>query len=103
MKRKVLHRESLAQPSLDELKNLAERWAEKLTGNQLLLLKGQLGSGKTQFSKFFIAAKGGKDVMSPSFALENQHQLQNQKLHHFDLYRLEGEDEVESSGLWDAF
>ena len=103
MQRKVLAKESLSQPSLDQLSAFAKKWSNQLKGNQLILLKGELGSGKTQFSKFIIAAVGGENVTSPSFAIENQYILANNKLHHFDLYRLENDGEVESSGLWDSF
>ena len=103
MKRLELLRKSLDKPNLEELKQFAEQLASEAKGNHLVLLIGNLGSGKTQFSRYFISALGGEDVMSPSFAIENQYKLNSNSLHHFDLYRLENDEDVESSGLWDSF
>ena len=103
MEREEVLQKSLDKPNLDELKHFAEQLASETQGNQLLLLIGDLGSGKTQFSRYFISALGGQDIMSPSFAIENQYKLEDKSLHHFDLYRLEDDGEVESSGLWDSF
>lgn len=92
---------------LDDLKKVTNELAKKLHIKTVILLDGPLAAGKTQFAKFLIEALAADhtegQASSPSFSLENIYQAKDFIIHHFDLYRLESEDEIESSGLWDAF
>ena len=78
--------------------------AAKLSPPVLILLTGELGSGKTTLTKGIISGLGAakeEDVTSPTFTLV--HQFQNHcKVYHVDLYRVENFHDLESLGLEDA-
>lgn len=65
-------------------------------------LYGDLGAGKTTFVRGFASAFGisERDVGSASFVIVAEYDTVP-KLYHIDLYRLEGEEAVESSGVWE--
>ena len=71
---------------------LGEKIGEQLKGYEILLLSGDLGAGKTLFTKGIAKAIGiePREVVSPSFTLMNQFSGKH-SLFHVDLYRL-GED-----------
>lgn len=78
--------------------------AGKLRPPVLVLLKGDLGSGKTTLTKGIISGLGAareEDVTSPTFNLI--HEFHNHcKVYHVDLYRVETFHDLESLGLEDA-
>jgi tRNA threonylcarbamoyladenosine biosynthesis protein TsaE len=69
----------------------------------LLLLDGPMGAGKTQFTRFFVAALGGEESSSPSFAIHHNYAVSGVSVEHFDLFRLDSSDDLESTGFWDFF
>ena len=74
----------------EETKALAKEWMKAYPDTKLVLLKGDLGTGKTTFTKG-IAESFGMDsiaIKSPTFALKEDHGF----FCHYDLYRLETED-----------
>jgi L-threonylcarbamoyladenylate synthase len=63
-------------------------------------LEGEMGAGKTQFTKGLARAMGITElVTSPTFALENEYQTGKEKLYHFDAWRLENSDEIKTLGF----
>ena len=82
---------------------LAETIAELLLpAPKLILLRGDLGAGKTTLVKGIAAALGAarhEDVTSPTFTLIHEYQGRNLRLFHLDLYRLETERELLTLGL----
>jgi len=89
--------------------------AEKLGPPVLVLLKGDLGSGKTTLTKGIISGLGAakeEDVTSPTFNLVHEFRIHNLagnemnpnpcKVYHVDLYRVESFHDLESLGLEDA-
>lgn len=87
--------------SLDETENLAKNLADKLSGNEIILLSGDLGAGKTTFTKSLASALGVQDlVTSPTFAFMREY-YGRCKLSHYDMYRVENEDELFELGLSD--
>ena len=83
--------------------NIAERVAEILMPTpRLVILRGDLGAGKTTLVKGIVAALGAgdpEDVTSPTFTLVHEYQGTKVKVYHLDLYRLETERELATLGL----
>jgi tRNA threonylcarbamoyl adenosine modification protein YjeE len=70
--------------------NLGKIYGKKCKGGEIFLLSGELGGGKTQFTKGLAAGLGIKDnIVSPTFTYEKIYKGKNLTLYHFDLYREE--------------
>ncbi|MAI79508.1 MAG: tRNA (adenosine(37)-N6)-threonylcarbamoyltransferase complex ATPase subunit type 1 TsaE [Deltaproteobacteria bacterium] len=85
---------------------LSRCWAQTSHGRSGLqiLLRGELGVGKTVFVKGLAMGLGlGSDhISSPTFVLANQYACEDGRgLHHVDFYRLESFDELESMGFFE--
>lgn len=78
--------------TLEETKELAEKFAKQIQQGCFISLYGDLGAGKTAFVKFVADAVGVTEkVTSPSFVILNEYHSANIPIYHFDLYRLEKE------------
>ncbi len=67
-----------------------------------LLFYGEMGTGKTTLIKELAKNIGVEDVMSsPTFSIINEYHLENDKLFHFDFYRIESEEEALDIGIED--
>ena len=63
---------------------------------------GELGAGKTAFTRGFAAGMGiNCDVSSPTFALVNEYRGAERTLYHFDMYRISSWDDLYSTGYFD--
>ncbi|HEY5382716.1 MAG TPA: tRNA (adenosine(37)-N6)-threonylcarbamoyltransferase complex ATPase subunit type 1 TsaE [Acidobacteriaceae bacterium] len=83
---------------------LGEMMTELLRAPKLVLLRGDLGAGKTTLVKGMAAALGAAeadDVASPTFTLVHEYRGRTLRLFHLDLYRLEKESELEALGVWE--
>jgi tRNA threonylcarbamoyladenosine biosynthesis protein TsaE len=82
---------------------IAERVAEMLMPPpRLVILRGDLGAGKTTLVKGIAAALGAAEadeVTSPTFTLVQEYQGAKTKIYHLDLYRLETERELATLGI----
>ncbi|MCB0383882.1 MAG: tRNA (adenosine(37)-N6)-threonylcarbamoyltransferase complex ATPase subunit type 1 TsaE [Bdellovibrionales bacterium] len=90
--------------NLDEYK----KWVQgdlvpSLSRREVLLLMGPVGVGKTQLVRFLVEALGAREACSPSFAIHNCYDVSRGRVDHVDLYRLEDEQDLESTGFWDFF
>lgn len=82
--------------SVDETIELGRQLSACLRPDDVVLLSGDLGAGKTQFSKGVAAGLGvSADVTSPTFNILIEYEGSSLMLYHFDLYRLEDAEELE--------
>lgn len=82
--------------SAEQTMALGVALGERLQNGDVVLLKGDLGAGKTCFSKGVAKGLGiTSDVVSPTFNIVIQYDDGRIPLYHFDLYRLEEHDELE--------
>ncbi len=82
---------------------LGELLTELLPAPKLVVLRGDLGMGKTTLVRGMATALGAdsEEVTSPTFTLVHEYKGRRTRLVHLDLYRLEDEREVEGIGLWE--
>jgi tRNA threonylcarbamoyladenosine biosynthesis protein TsaE len=80
------------------IKSEAQHWPKRT----IILLSGPMGAGKTEFVKQWRLLNGNSTsprVTSPTYAIHQNYLGAD----HFDLYRLNDESELESTGFWDLF
>lgn len=102
--------------ALTDLKKLSCELKQEWTDKMVILLFGPIGVGKTQIVKFFLEDQftnqysdqsahkfSNQSICSPTFSLHNHYEFCDKAIDHIDLYRLDTEDELMSSGFWDVF
>ncbi len=86
----------------NDTKNMAVDIAPFIKNN-IVFLNGNIGAGKTTFTKYLVEEYGLRDeVCSPTFSLENRYNTYNGLVIHFDLYRIECEEELDMIGFYDT-
>lgn len=85
--------------SENETMNLAGKLASKLQTGDVVVLSGDLGSGKTKFTEGFLTYFGlENEISSPTFTIVNEYCKDNTNIYHFDVYRLSSSDEFYAIG-----
>lgn len=79
---------TLTVDSLRQTEVLAADLAGRLLGGEVIVLDGDLGSGKTAFVKGLVKKLQGPEASSPSFTIENIYPTAGLAVHHYDFYRL---------------
>jgi len=85
-------------------KAISEKLTEYLSNGDVVLLFGEIGTGKTTFIKYFInyLQKKNKDrvieITSPTFNILNEYAVKDLKIMHYDLYRLKNHKDLENLG-----
>lgn len=89
--------------SPEETIALAEKIGKLLRAGDCIAYYGDLGAGKTTFTRGIAKGMGLPDeVSSPTFAIVNEyHGKGSLSLYHFDMYRIMGSDELETTGFYD--
>ncbi len=67
----------------------------------IVLLYGPVGSGKTTLVRNYVELNSSAEANSPSYNLIQEYQLTDFKIMHVDLYRIEDELDLESTGFWE--
>lgn len=85
-----------------QTEQIGRQLAARLTPGSVVALYGGLGMGKTAFVRGLASGLGvdAQEVSSPTFALVHEHQGRL-PLFHFDMYRVSGWDDLESTGFFD--
>lgn len=91
-----------SEVSLNELSVFCEKLIKTFSKKQLVLLKGDLGVGKTTLVQNIVRHFGFANADSPTFSIINEYPTVP-KIYHVDLYRLQSSSDIESTGFWDLF
>ena len=92
--------------SLEHLNSFSQKIADKLSKNDCIFLIGEIGVGKTTFTRYLInhlQEKNGEkitEVLSPTFNLLYEYDLKTIKIMHYDLYRIKDEKELKHLGIF---
>ena len=92
--------------SLEHLNSLSRKIADKLAKNDCIFLIGEIGVGKTTFTRYLInhlQEKNGEkitEVLSPTFNLLYEYDLKTIKIMHYDLYRIKDGKELKHLGIF---
>lgn len=90
---------NLISHNSDDTKKIANHLASQLKKGDIVILIGELGSGKTKFTEGFLSFFGlDNEISSPTFNIVNEYFSNNTKIFHFDVYRLEDIDEFYAIG-----
>jgi tRNA threonylcarbamoyladenosine biosynthesis protein TsaE len=86
----------------DQTKEIAALLALRLRPGDVVAMEGGLGAGKSEFVKGLAAALGSPDdVTSPTYTILHCYSGKYE-IRHFDLYRMEGGEDLQSVGFFDA-
>ncbi len=85
-----------------DTRRLGEKLASELRAGDVVLLRGELGAGKSELARGIAAGLGVKEtVPSPTFTILNVYDSGRIPLYHFDWYRLESAEELYELGMDD--
>ena len=92
--------------SLDHLNSISKKILKKLENGDCIFLVGEIGVGKTTFTRHLInnlqKQKGLKEteVLSPTFNLLYEYEIKDLKIMHYDLYRIKKVEELDHLGIF---
>lgn len=93
--------DTIISKSREDTLSIARAYAKTLRGGDIVLLDGDMGAGKTVFSKGVAEGLGiEEEVTSPTYAYMNDY---DGRLFHYDCYRIESVEQAERLGLADYF
>ena len=93
--------------NLSQIDTISKKILSNLSNTDCIFLFGELGSGKTTFTRSLINALQEKnkinktEVLSPTFNLLYEYEVKSLKVMHYDLYRLEAIKEVDQLGIFE--
>lgn len=100
MKKELLY--EFCSDSTEKTEEIGKSFAKELENGDFVALVGDLGAGKTAFVRGVAAQiTPGASVCSPTYAIVNEYIASGKRLCHFDIYRLNDEDDLISIGFYD--
>ncbi len=91
--------------STEESEKIGYMLGEKLNtlamSRAFIALRGEMGVGKTAFTRGFASYFGMGGVKSPTYSIVNEHRGAQHNIYHFDMYRIESDDDLYSIGYDD--
>ncbi|HEX3019474.1 MAG TPA: tRNA (adenosine(37)-N6)-threonylcarbamoyltransferase complex ATPase subunit type 1 TsaE [Chitinispirillaceae bacterium] len=88
--------------TVEQTRNVGARLAQRVKPGDVFILDGDLGTGKTEFVRGFVASLGDNvTVRSPSFSILNIYLTATINIYHFDFYRLSDASELSQLGFDD--
>ena len=93
--------------SLDQLEQISIKIIEKISKQDCILLFGEIGVGKTTLTRAIINnlqiqnKQNETEVLSPTFNIVYEYEINDFKIMHYDLYRLKNEKEVQQLGFFE--
>ena len=88
--------------SLNKIDEISQLIIDKIKTVKTIMLRGELGSGKTTLVKSVLKRMGVNDsVTSPTFSIVNEYDFSENIIYHFDLYRIEKIEELDIIGFED--
>ena len=79
-------------------KKLAETLTKLNIKRAYIAMRGEMGVGKTVFTRGFVSHFGRANVKSPTYTIVNEYKAGGKNIYHFDLYRIADGDDLESIG-----
>ena len=79
-------------------RNLAEMLTKLNIKRAYIAMRGEMGVGKTVFTRGFVSYFGRANVKSPTYTIVNEYKVGTVNIYHFDLYRISDGDDLESIG-----
>jgi len=94
--------------SLKDTENFSKNFSKILKFGDVVFLYGEIGTGKTTFTRFLINNLEAKkkinksNILSPTFNIIYDYDIGNMKIQHYDLYRLKNNKDIQELGMFDA-
>ena len=94
--------------SLEDTKKFSKNISKIVNNGDIIFLYGEIGVGKTTFVRFFINHLESKnkikksDVLSPTFNIVYDYNLNGKKILHYDLYRLKNYNDISQLGIFET-
>ena len=94
--------------TLEDTKNLSKNISKIIKPGDVIFLYGEIGTGKTTFTRFVINYFERKnkiktnDVLSPTFNIVYDYDLGKEKILHYDLYRLKNYNDISQLGIFET-
>ena len=88
-------------------KGLAKKFTKYLKGGEFIFLYGDMGVGKTTFVKYFINELQAlnnlpqTEITSPTFSLLNEYQVNDIRIKHFDLFRINRKEDIHNLDIFE--
>ena len=93
--------------SLEQLNSISKKVADRLKENDYIYLIGEIGVGKTTFSRILINTFESEnnlkksEVLSPTFNIVFEYEINKLKIKHYDFYRIKTTRDIENIGLFE--